>query len=535
MKYKILDCTLREGGYYNNWLFSKKLTQEYIDAMSRSGIKYVELGFRSPKINKYKGPNWYTSDEYLKKLLIPKNLSIGVMVNVFEIISNSKGLKKTIDLLFKSTKFSKVKFVRLAAHLNEIDNAFKICKIIKKKGYKVAVNLMQISEQSEKSIVEVAKKASKSKPDILYFADSLGSMNEKKISDVIKSLRTHWSGDLGIHTHDNLGKALSNSIFSMKNNVTWIDSTVTGMGRGPGNAKTESLILEFNSLFKSNYDLLPILKVINNHFDKMKEFYKWGTNPFYHLAGKYSIHPTYIQEMLSQRIENSKILKIISQLKNGLGRKYDINLIRSEFQKPIKVINGDWKPKNKFKDKEILLLANGDSLLSYKKNIENYIKIRKPLVIALKPKIKFHSKFINYYIACNPLRIMGESSTYNNLKKPLIIPQYFMPNSLKRRFSKVKTLNFGAGLKPNSFSFKDYGASIPKFYTLSYALAVVTSGHSKKISLAGFDGYGKNDQRTKVIDEIFDIYRRNKKSLSISFLTPSSYNFSNKFTHEIKE
>ena len=59
-----------------------------------------------------------------------------------------------VDLLFKSTKFSKVKFVRLAAHLNEIDNAFKICKIIKKKGYKVAVNLMQISEQSEKSIVE---------------------------------------------------------------------------------------------------------------------------------------------------------------------------------------------------------------------------------------------------------------------------------------------------------------------------------------------------------------------------------------------
>ena len=71
LEMKILDCTLRDGGYYNNWLFSKKLTQEYIDAMSRSGIKYVELGFRSPKINKYKGPNWYTSDEYLKKLLIP--------------------------------------------------------------------------------------------------------------------------------------------------------------------------------------------------------------------------------------------------------------------------------------------------------------------------------------------------------------------------------------------------------------------------------------------------------------------------------
>ena len=533
MKYKILDCTLRDGGYYNNWLFSKKLAQDYLYAMSKSGIKYVELGFRSPVKNVYKGQNWYTSEEYLNKLSIPKNLSIGVMVNVFEITSGPGGIKKTTDLLFKNKKFSKLKFVRLASHINEVDNAFKICKILKKKGYKVAVNIMQISEHSDKNIIDIGKKASKTKPDILYFADSLGSMNEKKILDVIKNLRSYWSGDLGIHTHDNLGKALSNSIFSMKNNVTWIDSTVTGMGRGPGNAKTESLILEVNNYQKICFDLLPILKIIDKYFEKMKAFYKWGTNPFYHLAGKYSIHPTYIQEMLSQKIDDSKILRIINQLKNGLGKKYDINLIRSEFQKPIKIIDGNWKPKSKFKNKEILFLASGSNLLSYKKNIEKYIKETKPLVIALKPKIKFNYKFINYYIACNPLRIMSESSTYNNLKKPLIIPQSLMPNSIKNKFNKVKTLNFGAGLKQNNFNFKNNGAIIPKFYTLSYALAVATSGYSKKISLAGFDGYGKNDQRTKVIDEIFDIYKKNKKSLSITFLTPSSYNFSKKLINEI--
>ncbi len=133
MKYKLLDCTLRDGGYYNNWFFSKKLTQEYLNAMSKAGIKYVELGFRSPKKNIYKGPNWYTSDEYIEKLSIPKELTIGVMVNVFEITSNSNDIKKTTDLLFKNSKLSKVKFVRLASHLNEIDNAFKICKLLKKK------------------------------------------------------------------------------------------------------------------------------------------------------------------------------------------------------------------------------------------------------------------------------------------------------------------------------------------------------------------------------------------------------------------
>ena len=41
-------------------------------------------------------------------------------------------------------------------------------------------------------------------------------------------------GEIGIHTHNNLGKAVSNSIEVIEKSATWIDSTVTGMGRGPG-------------------------------------------------------------------------------------------------------------------------------------------------------------------------------------------------------------------------------------------------------------------------------------------------------------
>ena len=38
-----------------------------------------------------------------------------------------------------------------------------------------------------------------------------------------------------------MGMALSNSLTGINSNlVTWIDSTVTGMGRGPGNTQTES-------------------------------------------------------------------------------------------------------------------------------------------------------------------------------------------------------------------------------------------------------------------------------------------------------
>lgn len=46
---KHLDCTLRDGGYYNNWNFSEALIAQYITAMQAAGIQTIELGLRSLK------------------------------------------------------------------------------------------------------------------------------------------------------------------------------------------------------------------------------------------------------------------------------------------------------------------------------------------------------------------------------------------------------------------------------------------------------------------------------------------------------
>ena len=67
---KILDCTLRDGGYYNNWDFSNELVNDYLKVMSFVGVNYVELGFRSFQTKDFKGPTWYTTDSYLESLQI---------------------------------------------------------------------------------------------------------------------------------------------------------------------------------------------------------------------------------------------------------------------------------------------------------------------------------------------------------------------------------------------------------------------------------------------------------------------------------
>ena len=42
---KVLDCTLRDGGYVNNWKFGFDNIKNIIDTLSKSNLDYIECGF----------------------------------------------------------------------------------------------------------------------------------------------------------------------------------------------------------------------------------------------------------------------------------------------------------------------------------------------------------------------------------------------------------------------------------------------------------------------------------------------------------
>ena len=184
-----LDCTFRDGGYYNNWQFSNEIVQEYLDTMSKISINFVELGFRSIKKNDFKGPNWYTTDDYLSSLKISKNLKIGVMINCSEFISSKKNYKLLLNKIFKDKKSSRLDFIRISAHSNEIEFTLKICEHLKSKGYLVGINLMQISEVSDSHLEKVLNTVSRCKPFVFYIADSLGCIDHKEIQTKIEIIK----------------------------------------------------------------------------------------------------------------------------------------------------------------------------------------------------------------------------------------------------------------------------------------------------------------------------------------------------------
>ena len=193
---------------------------------------------------------------------------------------------------FFTKKEFKVSLVRIAAHHHEIKKILKVINFLKRYGYHVALNIMQIADRSGQEIRSISRDVSKTSLDILYFADSMGSLDIKKILDIITNIKTHWKKNLGIHTHDNMSRAAINTNVAVTNGVDLVDGTITGMGRGPGNSKTEYLVIEYEKCCqKSKYN--SSIKLIDKHFKPLKDKYKWGTNPLF--LGWNTWYPSYIR------------------------------------------------------------------------------------------------------------------------------------------------------------------------------------------------------------------------------------------------
>ena len=525
-KVQILDCTLRDGGYYNNWNFTLELISDYINSAYSSGVNCVELGFRSLNLDSSKGPCAYTTDNFLDILRIPKKLEVSVMINASEFSQYSFILqKKKIKILFKKKKYSKVSIIRIAAHVNEINKITKLINYLKILGYKIAINVMQISECSEKKIDEITRIVCGTKTDIFYVADSLGSLNVQNVKNIFDVIKKNWKKELGFHAHDNMSRASSNTLQAFESGCSWIDGTVLGMGRGAGNAKTEFLVAEYSSFLSRNSKIIPLLNLIDKYFQPLMNKYQWGSNFFYFLSGIEGIHPTYIQTMLSNsRFKYQDILSTVNELKKISKEKiFNKNILESEGKLfPNKELKGTWIPKKIFNNKNILIIGNGPQIKNYEKIIKKYIYDTKPIVIGLNTQKTIDEKLINFRVISHELRLFSDRSSFKKIKQPVIVPYSRLSLKIKKCFKKNKVLNFGMIVENRKFKFKKNYAVTPNSLVFSYALAVAMSGNCKKIFLAGFDGYSSDDQRNIEMNEVISLFKKYSKKNILS-ITPSTY------------
>ena len=445
------------------------------------------------------------------------------MINANDFIENKKfNDKKFKEIVPVRANLSKVNLIRVACHNEVIEYISPLFDFLSDYGYKTACNITKISEKSTKEIDKISSILSSSNVDIVYFADSLGSLAPNQINQITKSIRNNWSGPIGIHAHDNKGLALSNTLEAIKCDITWLDSTITGIGRGPGNAKTEELVLELNK--NNNLNLVPLVKIIKEEFNPLKNKYQWGTNIFYYLAGKYSIHPTYIQSMLTDsRYQEEDILASINYLKDQGGKSFnfdDLNELRKFYKgKP----SGSLDPKLIFRNKDVLIIGTGKHVEKHEKALTSFIKKNNPIVLAINTQTLKENKLINYRVACHPTRLFADIPTHLKLNQPLIIPLSMLPEKFSKLLKDKKILDYGIGISHGGFKCLDKFCMIPNSLVFSYALALVTGGNANKIFLAGFDGYDSDDSRNDEVNEVILKYKNSYPNSEVIAITPTKY------------
>lgn len=129
---------------------------------------------------------------------------------------------------------------------------------------------------------------------MLYFVDSMGSMDEICIVEIVNFIKKYWSKEIGIYIYDNMGKVLFNFLVVYKNGVVWIDFIVIGMGWGFGNVRIEEIIIEFELKINWIVNIVFVLSIIRIFFELLKKKCGWGLNLFYFFIGKYSIYLIYV-------------------------------------------------------------------------------------------------------------------------------------------------------------------------------------------------------------------------------------------------
>ncbi|MBI3298575.1 MAG: aldolase catalytic domain-containing protein [Elusimicrobia bacterium] len=521
----VLDCTFRDGGYYNNWDFPSGLVEQYLAAMAASHVDVVEIGFRFLAQPRFLGAHAYSSDDFLKTLPRPRGLKFAVMVNADELLKHAGGPDAAVDRLFKPASSSPVSLVRIAAHFADLPRCAAIAKRLKGLGYAVAVNLMQAGGKSAAAVTAAAKVVRSWKvAETLYFADSLGNMPPDEIAGIVKALRAGWGGPLGIHAHNNMGQALANTIAAVDAGASWADATVLGMGRGAGNVPTEYLLLELQRRAKRPGNLDPLFALALGPFARLQRDFGWGPSLLYYLSAVHGIHPTYVQTMLGKgHYSPDQVIAAVESLRAGDASSYSGTRLEEALHSDPGSSEGTWTPRGWAKGRPVLLVAAGPSLKHHGDALRRFIAREKPLVLALNAIESLPPHMVDAYAACHKVSLLMDAERYRTLGRPLIVPKGRIPKELHGKLAKVKLLDYGMGLARDTVSVGETGCVLPSPMSAGYTLAVAEVAGAPRVWLAGFDGYEASDPRQHDMNDMLRRYTARPGALPLTAMTPTTF------------
>lgn len=527
MKVKILDCTLRDGGYVNNWDFGVSNIKSIISKLSKSNVEIVECGFFSDKEIWKDDQSKFNSIEDMEKCIVDtnENTMYAGLINLGEFDEE----------MIPDYKGGLVSCLRVAFHMKQVEEAIEYCSKLVKKGYKVFIQPMVTINYTDKQLLELVEKVNEIKPYAFYIVDSFGVMKQSDLTRIFYLVDNNLNEDIsiGYHAHNNLQLAYSNaqSLIDLRTSRSIIiDSSVFGMGRGAGNLNTELFTNYLNTSICKNYIIEEFLEIIDDILNSIYAENYWGYSLAHYLSATFNCHPNYASYLSDKNALTisgiSDILRVMPRDKKVKFDKQYIENLYVEYQKNnINDVIDREIIKSKLIGKQILVLAPGKNLEKYIEEVKKYID-EDTIVIST----NFISKEIesDYIFVSNFKRYnnINESKIMSTLKDKLILT-----SNIKHNLEDSFKINYNTLLNEFEGVVDNAGLMLIKL--------LIKCG-IKEVKLAGFDGYSyENTENYARKDLKLPINHNNVKELNknmtraldylskdinIQFITPSKYN-----------
>ncbi len=303
---QLLDCSLRDGGYINNWQFGESETAYLIKKLSDAKVDYVEAGFLNEVIYENGSTNFSDicdAEKVLDHLSVSANLALMVRPDRYDAkrLSPSNG---------------KIKYIRIAFYRKDLQEAVNFSKAAADQGYKVFFNMVNTAGYTLDQLRETVAELAKVKPYAVTIVDTFGCMNQEDLLEKTEVLNEYLPSSVKIafHPHNNmlmaypLAQSFIKELESCKRDGI-VDGSLLGIGRKPGNLPSELIANYMNSIYGERYGIEEMLSVIEKVIDPIKRKNDWGYSTAYMLGAAEHINRNYVEYFLEKGIS----LEIIKQ------------------------------------------------------------------------------------------------------------------------------------------------------------------------------------------------------------------------------
>jgi 4-hydroxy 2-oxovalerate aldolase len=475
----LLDCTLRDGGYVNDWKFGHDNMVSVFERVVDAGTDFIEIGFiddRRPfDIDRSIMPDTDSVKKIFGDLVRKQTKVLGMIdygtCSLEHIQPQNQSYLDGIRVIFK-------KNLRI--------QALQYCAELKKLGYIVFAQLVSVTSYTDEEMEDLIRLANEVKPYAVSMVDTYGLMHQNNLMHFFTLLDDglDTSIALGYHGHNNFQMGYANCIAMMQQqNCTerqlLVDGSLYGMGKSAGNAPIELIAMYMNNTYNRVFNISQYLEAIDAN---VMQFYvpaSWGYNMFYYLAAYNDCHPSYVKDLMNKRsLSIKQINELLGMLEGEKKLLYDKNYMEQLYlQYQDKEINDTEtirKLKKKFEGKTILVVGPGVTMQKQKLRVTEYVSAHRPVIIAinyipdyLKPDYVFLSNSKRYVQLATAL----SKSKYNIIATSNVA-------CTNGRFDYVVNIS---DLLDRNAQFIDN--------SLMMLLKIFIKAGVAKASFAGFDGY----------------------------------------------